>query len=59
MKKKSLKKDKIYLGKDCYIEDGEIKSTLSEEQESEKWMTWDEGWQWVISSLEKIGEECQ
>ncbi len=47
---------RIDLGRGCYYEDGEIKSTLSEGRESEIWLTWDEGWQWVISSLEKIAD---
>ena len=56
------KKDIIYLGYGCYFEDGEIISTLSKEEEAEIWLTWDEMWQLVISSLEKIadyyGERC-
>lgn len=48
--------DRIYLGYGCYFEDGEIISTLSGEEKAEKWMSWDEGWQWVISSLEKIAD---
>jgi len=48
---------RIDLERGCYYEDCEIKSTLSEGRESEIWLTWDEGWQWVISSLEKI-EDC-
>lgn len=56
---KNKKKVKIDLGNDCLFEDGEIKSRLSEEQKSEKWMTWDEGWQWVINSLEKIANEYE
>ena len=51
------KKVKIDLGHGCLFEDGEVKSVLSEEQESEMWMTWDEGWQWVINSLKKIADE--
>jgi len=46
--------DRIDLGYGCYFVDGEIISTLPEDEESEIWMTWDEGWQWVIGSLEKI-----
>jgi hypothetical protein len=41
------------------FEDGVIKSVLSEEQESDIWMSWDEGWQWVINSLEKIADEYE
>ena len=48
--------DRIYLEYGCYFEDGEIISTLSEEEESEIWLTWDEMWQLVISSLEKIAD---
>ena len=47
---------RIDLGRGCFFEDGEIKSTLSKEQESEMWLTWDEGRQWVVSSLEKIAD---
>ena len=43
--------DRIYLGYGCYFEDGEIISTLSKEEETEIWLTWDEMWQLVISSL--------
>lgn len=50
---------KIDLGYGCLFEDGEVKSVLSEKQESEIWMSWDEGWQWVISSLEKIANEYE
>jgi hypothetical protein len=46
------KKVRIDLGNGCLFEDGVIKSVLSEEQESDIWMSWDEGWQWVINSLE-------
>lgn len=53
------KKVKIDLGHGCVFENGEIKSLLSEKQESEIWMSWDEGWQWVISSLEKIANEYE
>lgn len=53
------KKVKIDLGHGCLFENGEIKSLLSEEQESEIWMSWDDGWQWVISSLEKIANEYE
>ena len=59
MDKKKNKKVRIDLGNGCLFEDGEIKSVLSEEQESETWMTWDEGWQWVIGSLEKIADEYE
>ena len=48
--------DKICLGYGCYFEDGEIISTLSGEEEAEIWLTWDEMWQLVISSLEKISD---
>ena len=50
---------RIDLGRGCFFEDGEIKSTLSKEQESEMWLTWDEGWQWVINSLQKIADEYE
>ena len=51
------KKVRIDLGYGCLFEDGEIKSVLSEEEESDIWLTWDEGWHWVISSLKKIAEK--
>ena len=53
------KKVRIDLGNGCLFEDGVIKSILSEEQEFDIWMSWDEGWQWVINSLEKIADEYE
>lgn len=53
------KKVRIDLCNGCLFEDGVIKSVLSEEQESDIWMSWDEGWQWVINSLEKIADEYE
>lgn len=53
------KKVRIDLGNGCLFEDGVIKSVLSEEQESDIWMSWDEGWQWVINSHEKIADEYE
>ena len=55
--KKNKKGVKIDLGYGCLFEDGEIKSVLSEEGESDIWLTWDEGWQWVLSSLKKLAEK--
>ena len=54
---KNKKIVKIDLGNGCLFENGDIKSVLTEEQESEIWMSWDEGWQWVINSLQKISDE--
>lgn len=56
---KNNKTVKIDLGNGCLFENGEIKSVLTEEQESEIWMSWDEGWQWVINSLQKIADEYE
>lgn len=50
---------KIDLGYGIYFEDGEIISTQSQEQETEIWMSWDEGWKWVISALEIIEKEYE
>lgn len=47
---KNKKKVRIDLGRGLIFEDGELK----EGQPSQEWMTWDEGWQWVIASLKKI-----
>ena len=51
---KNNKKVKIDLGHGLIFEDGEVKKVLKESQPSQEWMTWDEGWQWVIGSLKKI-----
>lgn len=56
---KNKKIVKIDLGNGCLFENGDIKSVLTEEQESEIWMSWDEGWQWVINSLQKISDEYE
>lgn len=56
---KNKKIVKIDLGNGCLFENGDIKSVLTEEQESEIWMSWDEGWQWVINSLQKISNEYE
>ena len=42
----------IDLGHGCIYENGEIKEIISENKKD--WMTWDEGWDWVIQSLQKI-----
>lgn len=52
-----MKNKKINLGNGCYYENGELHEALDENIQSPKeWMTWDEGWQWVINSLSKIEE---
>ena len=56
---KNKKIVKIDLGNGCLFENGDIKSVLTEEQESEIWMSWDEGGQWVINSLQKISDEYE
>ena len=50
MKKKD--NEIIDLGNGCIYENGEIKEMISENEKD--WMTWDEGWDWVIESLRKI-----
>lgn len=45
----------IDLGNGFYFNDGEIKNRVNESTECKEWMTWDEGWKWVIS-LKKIEE---
>lgn len=46
-------KKSLYLGYGCIFEDGEIKEIDDSE---DIWMTWDEGWQWVMDSLRRIDE---
>lgn len=43
----------LYLGYGCIYEDGEIKDTKDFE---DTWLTWDEGWLWVMDSLRRIDE---
>lgn len=50
MKKKD--NEIIDLGHGCIYENSEIKEIISENEK--EWMTWDEGWDWVIESLLKI-----
>ena len=49
---KNNKNEIIDLGHGCIYENGEIKEIISEN--NKYWMTWDEGWDWVIQSLQKI-----
>ena len=56
---KNKKKVKIDLGHSFIFEDGEVKKVLKEGQPSQEWMTWDEGWQWVISSLKRLKQEYE
>ena len=53
------KKVKIDLGHGFIFEYGEVKKVLKEGQPSKEWMTWDEGWQWVISSLKRLKQEYE
>ena len=53
------KKVKIDLGHGFIFEDGEVKKVLKEGQPLQEWMTWDEGWQWVISSLKRLKQEYE
>lgn len=46
----------VNLGNGVYFDGMEIHEKLDENSNVKEWMTWEEGWSWVISSLKKIEE---
>ena len=51
-----MKKTRIDLGNGLIYENGEIKECITEGTSVKEWMSWDEGWQWVLDSLKKLEE---